>query len=367
MDSVAVRFAGESGLIISGVIIMQREARNEFVEMLLKTYGDIIIKALLSYLPTKEPRRYLYDLLPSYPQRPGKGLRPGLCIATCKAFGGDLRRSLNTAVAIEMLHNAFLVHDDVEDGSEYRRGFPVLNAEYGIGIAVNAGDALMVQSMRQLMANLSILGPKLAWQIFREIDYTVGLSVEGQAMELGWVRDNSLVITEDDYLRMILKKTCWYTCANPLRIGALIATEGSINPNRFNRLGYYMGAAFQIQDDILNLTGDHARYGKEIGGDILEGKRTLMLIHALQVCSEIEKEQIRLFLLTPRSQRSANDVQWLYSMIVKYDCIDFARKSAYQLAGAALREFYVAFGDMPESDDKRFIHDIVLYMIERSL
>ena len=346
---------------------MPNKARNDFVQTVLNRYNDITIKALLSFLPAKEPSRYLYDLLPSYPERPGKGLRPGLCIATCKAFGGDISSSLQSAVAIEMFHNAFLVHDDVEDGSQFRRGSPALHTQYGTGIAINVGDALMVQSLRPLMANLSTLGPKLTWQIFSEIEYMVSQSVEGQAMELGWVRDNSLDIIEDEYLRMILKKTCSYTCTSPFRIGALIATGGSINLNRFNRFGFYVGAAFQIQDDILNLIGDDAKYGKEIGGDIWEGKRTMMLIHTLQACSETEKERIRLFLLTPRSNRVESDVRWVQSIMSKYESIEFAIKNAQQLAGAALREFYVAFGDIPDSADKKFIHDIILYMIEREL
>ena len=81
---------------------------------------------------------------------------------------------------------------------------------------------------------------------------------------------------------MVLKKTCWYSFIHPCRIGALIATRDTANLDRFNRFGYYLGAAFQIQDDLLNLTGDQNRYGKEIAGDLLEGKRTLMLIHLLK-------------------------------------------------------------------------------------
>jgi len=346
---------------------MRRTRRHEFVKTVLNKYKEVVIKALLAYLPSKEPSRYLYDLMPSYPMRSGKGLRPGLCIATCKAFGGDIKSSLRSAVAIELFHNAFLVHDDVEDGSEYRRGRPTLHAEHGVGIAVNVGDAMMVQSISPLMGNLVALGPNLTWQIFNEIEHMVRQSVEGQAMELGWVRDNVLDLTEDEYLRMILKKTCWYTCMHPCRIGALIATRGDIDLNRFNRFGFYMGAAFQIQDDILNLVGDRAKYGKEIGGDILEGKRTMILIHTLNNCTESEKERMRLFLLTPRAHRSEKDVKWVYRLISKYDSIEYARTRAYQLAGAALREFFVAYGGIPDSDDKNFIQDIILYMIERDL
>jgi geranylgeranyl diphosphate synthase, type II len=323
--------------------------------------------ALFAHLPSKEPRRYLYDLIASYPGRVGKGLRPALCIATCRAFGGSIESVLQSAVAIELLHNAFLVHDDVEDGSEDRRGRPTLLAEYGPAIAVNVGDAMNVLSIGPLMENLTCLGPNLTWWIFSEIEHMVRQSVEGQALEIGWVRDNTCELSEEDYLRMTLKKTCWYTCIHPCRIGALVASGGSIELNRFNRFGYYMGAAFQIQDDILNLVGEHAKYGKEIGGDIWEGKRTMMLIHLLNNCSPYEKERLRQFLATPRKERLAKDVRWTYRLIGKYESIEFARSSARQLAGAALREFITAYGDTPASPDKQFIQNVVLYMIERHL
>jgi geranylgeranyl diphosphate synthase type II len=339
----------------------------EFMEAVLSRYKSISTDTLLSFLPSKEPARYLYDLVPSYPKREGKGLRPGLCIATCRAFGGNVRSILPSAAAIELFHNAFLVHDDVEDGSEYRRGKPTLNADQGIGIAVNVGDAMNVLSFRLLSENLNILGPNLTWQVFSEIDHMVRETVEGQAIELGWVRDNICDLAEEDYLRMILKKTCWYTTIHPCRIGALVATGGSLKLERFNRFGFYMGASFQIQDDILNLVGNRKKYGKEIGGDIREGKRTMMLIHAMNHCTKAEKKRMKSFLATPLERRTPRDVLWVYRLMERYKSIEFARSRAHQLAGAALREFSLAYGGIPMTDDKRFIRDIVLYMIQRRL
>jgi geranylgeranyl diphosphate synthase, type II len=339
----------------------------EFVEERLHEYHSLTKEALLGSVPSREPRRYLYDLVPSYPTRPGKGLRPGLCIGTCRAFGGDVESALRSAVTIEFFHNAFLVHDDVEDGSEYRRGQPTLHAEHGLGIAVNVGDAMNVLSIRPLMENLSVLGPRMTWRIFEEIQHMVLQSVEGQAMELGWVRDNETDLTDADYLRMTLKKTCWYTCIHPCRIGGLIGTGGGIDPGRFNRFGYFMGAAFQIQDDLLNLVGDQARYGKEIGGDVWEGKRTLMLIHVLGAAKPAELERMRAFLATPRTERSARDVRWIYRLMDKYDSVEYARTCARELALAALEEFGTAYADAEPGPDRRFIEEIVVYMVERDL
>src|SRR5438105_745480 len=234
------------------------------VERQLATYRDVTYQALLKYVPTREPRRYLYDLIQRQLSRAGKGLRPALCIATCRAHGGSIEQALPSAVALELLHNAFLVHDDIEDGSLFRRSHSTLHVEDGLPIAVNVGDAMNTLSIGSLIENIPVLGADLSYRIFHEAHHLVLQSVEGQALELGWTRDNVFNLDEDDYLRMILKKTCWYTCIHPCRIGALIGTGGRIDADRFNLFGFYLGAAFQIQDDVLNLIGSQAQYGKEI-------------------------------------------------------------------------------------------------------
>src|SRR5206468_40907 len=130
-------------------------------------------------------------------------------------------------------------------------------------------------------------------------------SLEGQAIELGWIRDNADDLHAKDYLHMCLKKTSWYSFIFPLRVGALIARSGErsgeLEADSFCRLGWYFGAAFQIQDDILNLTGKYSKYGKEIRGDLCEGKRTLMLVHLLNECSPKERREIKRFLAKQRS------------------------------------------------------------------
>lgn len=341
--------------------------RSRDLESRLAAYKASADGVLFSYLPDREPRRHLYDLVRSYPKRAGKGLRPALCIATAMAFGSTPDSAARSAAAIEMFHNGFLIHDDVEDESEYRRGLLTLHEEHGLPIAVNAGDALFVLAIRPLMDNLSVLGPTLTWLIFSEIEHMVHQSVEGQAIELGWVRENECDLVPADYLRMCLKKTCWYTTIHPCRIGALIGTQGTVSPSFLDSFGYYMGIAFQIQDDLLNLIGEYGRYGKEIGGDVLEGKRTLVLIHLLTKLNQREKKWMREFLATPRRERSQSDVKRVYSLMEKYGSMEFGRSSARFLAGAALSEFDRIYGALPDSPDKAFVRDITLYMIERDV
>src|SRR5215510_15473789 len=112
---------------------------NDFFEQTLARYRDLTNNALLSLIPDGGPP-YLYELIPTYPRRLGKGLRAALCFATCEALSGSQRQALNSAIAVELFHNAFLIHDDVQDGSEQRRGGPTLHREHGVGIAVNRSE-----------------------------------------------------------------------------------------------------------------------------------------------------------------------------------------------------------------------------------
>jgi len=337
------------------------------VERQLAQYRDVTYRALLAQLPTREPRRYLYDLISNQLSHVGKGLRPALCIATCRAFGGSIEQALPSAMSIELLHNAFLVHDDIEDGSLYRRNRETLYVEQGVPIALNVGDAMNAISISSLTENIPILGADLAYRILHEAQHLVLQSVEGQALELGWTRDNVFELTEDDYLRLVLKKTCWYTCIHPCRIGALIGTGGAIDADRFNLFGFLLGAAFQIQDDILNLVGDQAQYGKEILGDIWEGKRTLMLVHALRECTADERGQLRSILSVSREQRTEQDVQWVFRLFEHYASIDFARATLRQVVHAALDEFDVAFRDAERSVDRDFIRELIPFLGDRDV
>src|SRR5216684_7430168 len=135
------------------------------VSAILHEYGGLTRSALKDYLPEREPRRYLYDLLNDYPQRGGKMMRPSLCIATARMFGARIEQALRTAVAIELLHNALLIHDDIEDGSERRRGLPTLHLLHGVPLALNAGDTLTLMALRPLLDNRITVGNELALRI----------------------------------------------------------------------------------------------------------------------------------------------------------------------------------------------------------
>ncbi|MER6398456.1 polyprenyl synthetase family protein [Kitasatospora sp. NPDC001603] len=310
------------------------------VERVLARHRERTVAELLRHIPEESPP-YLYELAADYPARPCKGLRAGLCLATCAAFGGDPERALNPAVTVELFHNGFLIHDDIQDGSELRRGAPTISAEHGVEVALNVGNATNLLGLRRLMANRRELGGELAWRLFEETELMCRQSLEGQALEIAWIRDNACDLVPADYYRMCLKKTSWYTFLYPCRSGLLVAEGAGADAARLDRFGWYLGAAFQIQDDVLNLVGTEADYGKEIAGDLWEGKRTLLLIHLLERCTPAERARVVRHLGRTRAQRgpgAAEEVCWLLDRMTAYDCVESARHAADGLVAAAERE-----------------------------
>ncbi|HXN30536.1 MAG TPA: polyprenyl synthetase family protein [Polyangiaceae bacterium] len=341
-------------------------AASTLVRDVLLEYGGIVQEAVKARLERAARSDAVYGLAADYPMRGGRALRASFCIAAARAFGAPTSDAVESAVSLELFHNAFLVRDDVEDESEERRGKPALHLLHGVPTAVNVGDALTVLGLGPLIRNRAILGPELAWRILQEAERMVRESVEGQALELRWRFDNALELTDEDYLRMTLKKTCWYTSIYPCRIGALIGTRRIGDLDRFVRFGFFVGAAFQIQDDLLNLTGDHARYGKEIDGDLREGKRTLMLICLLQRAAAGERARLRRILAQPRGEKTDADIRWIRDRMDHHEAIEYGRRVAHALAGAAQHEFNVAYADAPDSRDRRFIEALPCWVLERA-
>lgn len=331
------------------------------VEWTLRRYRAVTLDAVRTYLPSREPRRYLYDMVADYPLRQGKGLRPALCIASCRAFGGTTREAVGSAASIELLHNAFLVHDDIQDESVMRRGRPTLHEQDGLALALNAGDALAFLSLAPL-ADALRSRPGRADEILGQFQVAVSHTIEGQAVELGWIRDNVTVLSAGDYLWVTAKKTSWYTAIHPCAVGAGIGSRGAADPARFVRFGFFLGALFQIQDDLLNLsvagTSD-----ERTGDDIVEGKRTLMLIHLLREGHDHERRFVREYLGRPRSRRTGEEALEIARMMESRGSVTYARRWLRTMALGAVREFDAVFGHLPDSADKRFIRGLVPYLL----
>jgi len=326
----------------------------------------------------------LYDLLSEYPFRKGKALRPTLCISVTRAAGGMAQAALISSTALELYHNAFLIHDDIEDGSEHRRGKDTLHRMVGVPRAVNIGDATNVLAVSLLLDNLENIGVAKTLQVIREIENMALQSVEGQSMELDWVADNIFDLTDEDYFRMCNKKTCWYTFITPCRIGYIVGlpywqeSELTANLATLTEFGMYLGIAFQIQDDILNLIGEEEKYGKEISGDLYEGKRTIMLNHVIAQAGS-EAKRIKEIIGRPREQKKQDDIEYVLDQMHQYGSIKYGKNLANRCAlkAAALLDSMdflqpatnVHPGESWKSEvaDFRFLRQLVNYVIERDL
>ncbi len=327
----------------------------------------------------------LYEMLADYPFRTGKMLRPTMCVSMARAVGGMGQSALTTAAALELYHNAFLIHDDIEDGSEARRGKETLHHMIGIPRAINVGDATNVLAVGMLLENLSLIGANKTLDVLHEIELMAQQSVEGQAMELDWVATNASNLTDQDYFKMCVKKTCWYSFMTPCRIGLIVGHPSAhakdlVEPLALvTRFGMVLGIAFQIQDDLLNLQGDVKLYGKEIGGDIYEGKRTLMLNHAIAHSSAADSQKIVEILALPREQKTPAQVEFIFEQMQRCGSIDRGWNVARTLANQAAEifeqmDFLQRSTPLRPSEqgvsavhDRRFLKELIDYVIYRNV
>lgn len=308
--------------------------------------ADRLQAAVLGMLPERHDDPDLdrfYALLRDYPARGGKRLRGRFVVAAAAAHGGDPERALAPAAALELFQNWVLVHDDVEDDSDERRGAPALHRLVGVPIAVNVGDAMHVYMWDALLGLRGDDGFD-ADAIRREFVRLIHRTAEGQHLDLTWVQEGRFAIGEDDYLRMVTLKTSWYTVIGPLRLGAFAA--GRAPDPAFETHGARLGAAFQIRDDVLNLTAG-AAIGKEFAGDLYEGKRTLVLAHLFAHASADEAAEAEALLARPRAAKRPEDVARLLALIARHGSLDHAQAVADREAGAALAGIEEAFATLP--------------------
>lgn len=224
---------------------------------------------------------YLYQPLRGFSATGGKRVRPALVLLATQAVHGDVEAALPIACAIEDFQSAALIHDDIADKSELRRGEPCLYRRLGTGLAINVGDAALVHTIGRIChSNTYDEATRL-----RLIDALISMqehTLEGQALDLGWTQENRWDITPDEYLFMAMSKTAYYSAAYPLLCGAIVGGGTAEQRSALEAFGLKAGLAFQLQDDLLNLVGDAKTQGKDFRSDITEGKRTLLVVKAIE-------------------------------------------------------------------------------------
>lgn len=222
-------------------------------------------------------------------------------------------------------------------------------------------------AMRLFRSSAARLPEDRSNRLLDEVDHLLTQALEGQALELGSRHDNHRSATAEDYFRLVLKKTGWYSFIHPMRIGALYSPGDLPDLDQFNRFGHLLGAAFQVQDDVLNLTGATSSYGKEIGGDLSEGKRTLILTHALTNAAPQQADRLLSFLQLPGRERLPRQISDVTDILRTLGSVDWARSVSVDLASAARSEFSNAYAGAKDGPDLAFIRSLVDYVVDRDV
>ena len=250
-------------------------------ELYLKNNYRRVDKHLATYFADgghRDMGRYLYGPLTEYTANGGKRHRPLICMLACEAVGGSPDRAMRAGAAIEHFHTAALIHDDIEDGADTRRGEPAMHVKLGIPLAINAGDLALSLVTGSVVTDPDLDAETKIAVLAELIDMTTR-TIEGQALDIGWAGDGRFDISVEDYLFMAAHKTAYYSGGMPLAIGAIIGGADHDTTEALRAFGMAAGLAFQIQDDLINLVGSDK--SKDFRIDITEGKRTLVVVHAL--------------------------------------------------------------------------------------
>lgn len=336
-----------------GVDLMEK-GNVDGLEVKLARLNAPVHRRLREIFSEKREPAAVYGLLSEFLLVEGKGIRPALCLLSCEVVGGKAKNALSAATAIEMFHNFTLIHDDIEDCSEMRRGKPCMHVNYGVPLALNAGDGLFMMVWRE---TLSIQGARREWaqklllSTFTEV-------LEGQALELGWYRNGKWDVSEKEYLQMVGGKTGALIAAS-CEVGALLGGADAKTCKALSRFGAGIGVGFQIIDDVLNIVGDEKKYKKEIGGDIREGKRTLITMWALRLLSGEKRE--RLSFLLKKVDKSNSEITETLALLRESGAPEKAMEYAQKQVDAALSELDC----LPSSRAKIILMKLAAYITKR--
>lgn len=231
-----------------------------------------------------EPIEYILNL-------GGKRLRPMLAVLASQIFNGNKEDVIPAALALEVFHNFTLLHDDVMDKADMRRGHPTVHTKWNENTAILSGDQMMIEAYKQL----ALLPDDKLPQVLRWFNEMATAICEGQQYDIDF--ESSTTVAISDYLMMIEKKTA-LLLAYSLRIGAYIAGASEQEQDALFQYGRHIGIAFQIQDDVLDVYGDPSNFGKAIGGDICCNKKTFLLLTALDIADAESKASLLQWLIT---------------------------------------------------------------------
>ena len=255
---------------------------------LFKAYHQEFQSALENFNKDQSPQN-LYRPIQYLLELGGKRIRPFLTLTAADGFGAALKDALGAAIAVEVFHNFTLMHDDIMDGASLRRGKTTVHEKWDVNTAILSGDTMLIKAYQALESYPTDVFQKLT----RLLSKTALQLCEGQQYDMDF--ETSLSVSQEDYIEMIRLKTAVLVgCA--LKMGAIIAKASVEDQNAIYDFGIQLGLAFQLQDDYLDTFGDQASFGKKIGGDILEDKKTILYHLALEGAGKEQANDLQLLL-----------------------------------------------------------------------
>lgn len=266
----------------------------------------------------------LYDPCEYFLGIGGKRIRPVMCLMGNELFGEILPDAYEVATAVELFHNFTLIHDDIMDKAPLRRGMETVHTKYGESTALLGGDVMLIQSYEYL----NKIKTAYLHNILALFNRTAREVCEGQQLDMDFEKLD--VVSLDDYLKMISLKTS-VLIASSLQMGAILGGAGEGNAKHLYQFGLNLGIAFQVQDDYLDAFGDPEKFGKQVGGDILANKKTFLMIHALSVASQHQKDVLHHLL----QSNDANKVERVLSIFEACGVDEWARKLKDQYIATA--------------------------------
>ncbi len=323
------------------------------VKLEIKKRADFFNGQLEKFLKNGFPET-LYDAARHLPLAGGKRLRPCMAMISCESVKGDVLNTIPLTIALELVHNFTLVHDDIMDKSKLRRGNPSVHIKYGEPTAIMAGDLLFAkafESMHKINNDL---------KVFKNVEFglidCIREICEGQQLDMEFEERNN--VTEDQYLEMIRKKTAVFF-QYAAEAGAILGGGSREQANALNQYGLLLGLGFQIWDDYLDITSDEETLGKDIGNDIRNGKKTLIAVHSI---NNAENDDKKIFEeIFGNKDATDEEINKIYDIFKKTGSITYAKKTALKYVDDAKKSIEI----LPDTESKQLLMNIADYAIER--
>ena len=312
------------------------------------------VNAAIENLPYPAQPAHLYEPISYTMALGGKRIRPVLVLMACEAVGGDIEKAIMPAVGLEMYHNFTLLHDDVMDKADIRRGKPTVHVKWADNTAILSGDAMLTMAT-QLIARADAAVMPQVMELFNRTAMEI---YEGQQYDMDFESRGD--VTVEEYIAMIrLKTSVLLGCA--CKMGALIGGADEATAQRFYEIGENLGLAFQLQDDMLDVWGDEATFGKAIGGDIMNNKKTFLLINACQRATDDNRIELALWLNTENASRAVK----VPAVTAIYERLGLKELSEAEIAKYNDKAMAAVFETAVDEPAKKAFIDLISRLVKR--